>query len=409
MPTDDLNTPLGQHKPARKPKFRLAMPQILAGIFGLFGLIVVSWAIFVKDPLGGEPVAYVATNPPADAAARTAAAGDGKEHSRYDGPEPASPDARAAADAAKAAAGKAPPPPGSKVITIIDGSSGKSQEVVIPGNSSSLPAKPAADPKLQETTRHGVIPKIAADGARASTVYAQPRELPADLKGAPRIAIVIGGIGISASGTADALTKLPAPVTLAIAPYGADLQKLAERARAEKHEVLLQVPMEPFDFPDNDPGPQTLLTSLSADQNIDRLHWLMSRFEGYVGIAGYMGARFTSTEAAISPVLRDTARRGLIYLDDGASPRSVVGQIANSSNLPYAKADVVLDATPTAVEIDRALTRLEMAARENGAAIGVATAQPAAIARIADWARKVESRGFVLVPISMVAARAKSS
>ena len=72
------------------------------------------------------------------------------------------------------------------------------------------------------------------------------------------------------------------------------------RARAsEGHEVLLQAPMEPFDYPDNDPGPQTLLTSLTPEQNVDRLHWLMSRFQGYVGIAGSMGARFTASEQAL--------------------------------------------------------------------------------------------------------------
>lgn len=72
--------------------------------------------------------------------------------------------------------------------------------------------------------------------------------------------------------------------------YGADLANLAEQARAQKHGVLLQSPMAPFDFPDNDPGPQTLLTSLGADQNIDRLHWQMSRFQGYVGLISYMAA-----------------------------------------------------------------------------------------------------------------------
>jgi len=36
--------------------------------------------------------------------------------------------------------------------------------------------------------------------------------------------------------------------------------------------------MEPFEYPDNDPGPQTLLTSLTAEQNTDRLYWSMSRF-----------------------------------------------------------------------------------------------------------------------------------
>jgi hypothetical protein len=167
--------------------------------------------------------------------------------------------------------------------------------------------------------------------------------------------------------------------------------------------------MEPFDYPDNDPGPQTLLTSLTAEQNVDRLQWLMSRMQGYVGVASYMGARFTATEQALSPVLREIAKRGLIFVDGGGSTRSVASQIAGSQNLPFAKTDVVLDAVPTPAEIDRALARLEILARDNGAAVGIATAQPAAIARIAEWAKKVESRGFVLVPITMVAVKAKSS
>ena len=233
--------------------------------------------------------------------------------------------------------------------------------------------------------------------------------MPAGKTDLPHIAIIVGGLGISASGTADAFAKLPAPVTFAFAPYGADLAALAARAAAEKHEVLLQAPMEPFDYPNNDPGPQTLLTSLTPDQNIDRLHWLMSRFQGYVGVVGYMGARFTASEPALSPVLRETAKRGLIFVDDGASPRSVAGQIAGSQNLPFVKTDIVLDAVPTPVEIDHALARLEMAAREHGSAVGIANALPATIARIAAWAKAVEGRGFVLVPVSMVAAKEKSS
>ena len=144
-------------------------------------------------------------------------------------------------------------------------------------------------------------------------------------------------------------------MTFAFAPYGADVERLGARARSEGHEVLLQVPMEPFDYPDNDPGPQTLLTSLTPEQNIDRLHWLMSRFQGYVGMADSMGARFTATEPALGAVLRETAKRGLIYLDDGSSPRSVAARSPAPTISPFAKADIVLDAVPTPAEIDRAL------------------------------------------------------
>src|SRR5262249_19435261 len=131
-------------------------------------------------------------------------------------------------------------------------------------------------------------------------------------KGGPRIAIVLGGLGVSANVTRQAMEKLPGPVTLAFLPYSPDIESQVTAARAGNHEVLLQTPMEPFDYPDNDPGPQTLLTSLSADQNVDRLAWLMSRFQGYVGIVNYRGGRRPWRDARLGPVLREPARRGLI-------------------------------------------------------------------------------------------------
>ena len=78
-------------------------------------------------------------------------------------------------------------------------------------------------------------------------------------------------------------------------PYGAEVERLAALARSEGHEILLQVPMEPFNYPDNDPGPQTLLTSLTPEQNLERLYWLMSRMQGYVGLAEAMSAVPSST------------------------------------------------------------------------------------------------------------------
>jgi polysaccharide deacetylase 2 family uncharacterized protein YibQ len=111
----------------------------------------------------------------------------------------------------------------------------------------------------------------------------------------------------------------------------------------------------------------------------------------------------------MAPVLKETARRGLIYLDDGSSPRSLAGQIANANNLPFAKSEVTLDAVPTPTNIDRALARLEAKAREHGSAVGIASAVPASIERIAQWAKAAEGRGFVLVPITAVAIKPKSS
>lgn len=414
-PTDDLDRPLGT-QPRRQPKIALSvlLPRAVLGACGLFLLIFVLWAAIADNPLGGEPVVTAAVNrsegqgqagaQPGGATTAAAHIGPG----RYDGPEAG----QAAADA-PANAAAAPLPPGARTVTIIDGTSGKKQDVIISGPADAKRAP--VDSRLLETSRHGPIPKVAQDGARPADIYARPAKAAGDKAAgdgaadAPRVMLIVGGLGIGSGNTMEAIAKLPAAVTLAFAPYGSDVQDQVTRARGDNHEVLLQVPMEPFDYPDNDPGPQTLLSTLGAEQNVDRLHWLFSRFQGYVGITNFMGARFTASEAALAPVLREVARRGLIYVDDGSSPRSVASQIAGANNLPFAKADVVIDAVASPAEIDKALARLESLARSRGLAVGYASALPVAVERIAAWAKGAQGRGIALVPVSAVAAKTKSS
>ena len=76
--------------------------------------------------------------------------------------------------------------------------------------------------------------------------------------------------------------------------------------------------------------------------------------------------------------------------------------------MPFAKADISIDAVPTAVEIDRALARLETLARERGTAVGVASALPISIDRIAAWIRTLESHGIMLVPLTTAMLKSKS-
>jgi uncharacterized protein len=417
MVADDLSAPLGQEVGRRRrlPNIPVrALPMAAGGALAVFLGAFVLWAIISNDPLGGEPMVAV----PIDLHAAMAP----KKMDMAGGPDAAVPPAGGRSDAA--AGGPvtiAVPPadegqgasarPGTRTITIIDGKTGTRQDIVIPaeGRSGGGLDGQTFDQKFAEMTPQGPIPKIAADGTRPADAFAQPVKPVPGKPDAPRVALIVGGLGVSASASADAIAKLPGAVTLAFMPYSVDVDHLAGRARREGHEVLLQAPLEPFGYPDNDSGPQTLLTSLTPEQNLERLYWLMSRLHGYVGVAGAMGARFTASEQAFAPVLRETAKRGLIFVDDGANPRSVAGRIAGANNFPFAKADIILDSVPTATEIDHALGRLEMAAREHGVAVGISSALPVSIERIAKWAKGAEARGVQLVPITAVALKAKQS
>jgi polysaccharide deacetylase 2 family uncharacterized protein YibQ len=411
---DDLSAPLGQSTRKKRRRFTLPirLSHLVAGALSLFLLVVTIWAVAVDDPLGGEPIAMAATGfdtkpvgakPAEDGALQGSRAADG---ATAPGPKRIDVPAQTPMPGQGPVHIPAPAAPNGKTVTIIDGSTGQRQEVPIPASGDAPRAPP--EQRLLEVTRHGAIPRIGSDGTRPSEAYARATKLQRGKDG-PKVAIVVGGLGVSTTATKLATAKLPGAVTFAFIPYSAGVDGLVTTARAAGHEILLQAPMEPFDYPDNDPGPQTLLTTLSADQNIDRLHWLMSRFQGYVGIAGHKGARFTATEAALAPVLKETAKRGLIYLDDGSSPRSLAGQIAANNNLPFAKSEIALDAVTTPAHIDQALARLEAMSKEHGSAVGLAQALPVSIERIAQWAKAAQARGIVLVPITAIAIKPTSS
>jgi len=172
------------------------------------------------------------------------------------------------------------------------------------------------------------------------------------------------------------------------------------RARAAGHEVVLQIPMEPFDFPRNNPGPHTLLAGAGKAANSDNLTWLMSRFTGYAGVANFLGGKLTVDAKALTPVLHEIAARGLYYVDDGTSSQSLAMTLASGQALAAARADIVLDSTAEPEAIEAALARLEAIARDKGVAIGVASALPPSITIIGSFARALEARGIALVPLS---------
>jgi uncharacterized protein len=408
MTADDLTAPLNR-RPKKRSKINIPATHLIAGGLAFFLAIFVLWAIIADDPFGGEPVAVVSADMRVLAKVGPGSSSSPLTQPQQDGQGQQGHDAAPAGQGQGQGQGSAATQGNTTTITIIDGKTGERHDVVVPGPANRAVAAEvsAVDPKFIEMTPHGPVPRIAADGTRPADAFSRPVQPLPGKPDAPRIALIIGGLGVSGNATADAIAKLPEAVTLGFVPYGSDVAALANRARMSGHEILLQVPMEPFDYPDNDPGPQTLLTTLTPQQNIDRLYTVMGKIQGYVGLTNTMGARFTASEDAFSPILHETAKRGLIYVDDGSNPRSAAGRIAGAGGLPFVHADVVLDAVPTAKEIDRALDKLEMAARERSFAVGVASALPIAIDHIAAWAKSAESRGLLLVPVSAIAAKGK--
>ena len=264
-------------------------------------------------------------------------------------------------------------------------------------------APPAPLPGLSEPGPGGApLPIIAADGRRPDQAYAADFDV---VEGAPTLAIVVGGLGLSERLTVRAIEALPPEVTLSFAPYADDLQGWIDRARADGHEVLIELPMEPFDYPNNDPGPHTLLAEAGALENERRLLWLLSRASGYAGVANYLGARLGAERDAMAGVLAMLEARGLSVFHDGAGRRAVLEAAGRQAGARLAIADRVVDADPDPDAVDRRLLELEALALQNGDALGHGFAYPATVDTIALWAEALAARGYQLAPASVLMAK----
>ena len=387
---DDLDAPLGLSRPKRPLWTRVPFGIFGLALIGLIGSIVGVWLIFMRDPSGGELQAVVKLDRSKTGIAKedVAVAGAAREgEAATTHPSGGDPAQQGLAEVTAVPGKGLEPVPPRRVPEVVEGQP--------------LSTQPVA--RVAEKTRWGLLPRIAADGTRPLDVYARPT--PRRPQATPRIALVVGGLGISQTSTQEALRTLPADVTLAFAPYGASLDRWMQKARSDGHELLLQIPMEPFDYPDNDPGPQTLLVGATPDVNTERLMTLLSRLTNYVGVVNYMGARYTSDPNALGATLGELSRRGLMYVDDGSSSRSVGEAAARGAHAPFARADVVIDEVARDDAVRARLTQLEQIARTKGSAIGTASALPISLRSLQPWIQSLESRGLVLVPVSALAAQ----
>lgn len=384
---DDLGAPLGLRS-TRRQWWRQLPYGLVGGVaLGTVAAVMGVWVLLINDPTGGEPTAVVKidrTNtgiPRADVGVAAA-------------PKPANADG---SDLGAAGA------PGLSEVKPVDGG-GLEPVRPVQAAREAVEGQPLSATPVQrvaEKTRFGILPRIAADGSRPLDVYARPASRrPAS---AARVVLIVGGLGISQTGTQEALRVLGPEVTLAFAPYGSSLDRWMTRARTDGHELLLQLPMEPFDYPDNDPGPQTLLTNAGAEINAERLQWLLGRLTNYVGVVNYMGAKFTSNEAAFGATMKDIGGRGLMYVDDGSSSRSLAEPTARVTRTPFARADVVIDGVPADDMIQARLAQLEQMARAKGMAVGMATALPITLKNLERWMKTLDARGITLVPVSAAA------
>jgi uncharacterized protein len=264
----------------------------------------------------------------------------------------------------------------------------------VQGGGSPLVAAPISG--VQTSGPHGMLPTIAADGRTAFDVYRRPFT-----NSGSKVALIVGGLGLNARITERAINQLPAEITLSFVPNSENLQAWVNKARAQGHEVMIEIPMEPFDYPDNDPGPQTLMSTGDWGENARKLDYILSRTTGYFAVTNYLGGRFAGS-ANSANFMKSMKSRGIGFISDGSAPALVAG--AKSSGVKSASADRNIDIRPAAPDIMAQLGALEASAKQKGQAMGFGIGYSVTIDQIINWIGDARTRGIILAPASALAS-----
>jgi polysaccharide deacetylase 2 family uncharacterized protein YibQ len=274
--------------------------------------------------------------------------------------------------------------------------------------------KPAA-PQPQAQPAPAQMPPVSPQAAPAPQVAEVPpaskpawqrNAVPVAVTGQPMIAVVIDDMGLDRK-RSQRTVDLPGPLTLAYLAYAGDLATQTGAARAAGHELLVHVPMEPGSAT-TDPGQNALLTALSPEELARRIAWNLSQFSGSVGINNHMGSKATADREMMGTVMEALKARGMLFLDSRTSGETVAQDVALKSGIPGLRRDVFLDHDPSPIAVRAALLDVEKVAERQGFAIAIGHPKDATINALSEWLPDVQSRGFVLVPVSAIALRTQA-
>jgi len=399
--SDQFRRPLKRRTAAER--LRLLRPTALQAASTLTACLLTAaalWMVLAPWPEPSSPIIRIAmtSSDPVETATSEAAA-RAPSTDRPPSPAPAAAQLAAAEPPANAVAVDDLPTSADDAADAADTDARSEQPVVISADRLSMVAAPVKT--VSEGGPYGPLPRIGKDGRKPWQVYARPIHRQLLASAGPKVAIVLGGMGLNGELTERAIRELPGEVSLAFAPYADGLQRVVNRARANGHEVYLQLPMEPLGYPEVSPGPHTLLAAMSPQETLDNLAWFMGRFAGYVGVMNYMGAQLVANAQALAPIMAELARRGLVFLDDGSFARSQAEDVGRSAGMAVKRAHVMIDGDATEQATQQALQRLEAQAAREGLAVGVGSGLPSTINAVAGWAAAAKTRGVVLVPVSV--------
>ncbi|MBX9805823.1 MAG: divergent polysaccharide deacetylase family protein [Alphaproteobacteria bacterium] len=215
----------------------------------------------------------------------------------------------------------------------------------------------------------------------------------------PTVTIILTDLGLNKNLTDQVLTTLQGPFILAFNPNSPNLHEQLTSATRLGFSVLIALPMEPYNYPNVDPGPLTLLTGVKAEQNIEKTKAILDHTPKGTGVIGLLGSRFTISKTDLDPVLQEIKRQGRIFIDPNTTPHTQVQETCESLQMPYQQVDLTLPLTTSSDQVDEFLKKIIQNSKENDNILISVPAIPEIVNVLPAWVDTLNENGIELEPM----------
>jgi hypothetical protein len=219
--------------------------------------------------------------------------------------------------------------------------------------------------------------------------------------GGPRMAIIIDDLGWDLE-TAQALLTFEVPLSFAVLPNTPYRAVIAQEAQRRGRDVLLHLPMEPYNYPDVDPGQPALLSTMNAKELAAQIGAALQALPTAIGVNNHMGSRLTENREVMQSVMQQMKYHNLFFLDSRTTPNSLAYQVAREMGVPTAQRQVFLDNELDTTKIQQQLRHLATLAHARGSAIGIGHPYPETVRALRTFLPTLRQDGIEIVPVSQL-------
>jgi len=234
-----------------------------------------------------------------------------------------------------------------------------------------IQSSPAAKPKgTVDDTLAKIPPYESIPGKKPSRRLPPTHPKPPSTLSLPKVAIILDDLGYNRQ-IAKRFLEMDAEFTFSILPHTTYTKSIARHALKQGRQVMLHLPMEPLEYPQNDPGPGTLMTHMAPDELIEQLKKNLAAVPGVKGVNNHMGSKMTTDSARMYQVFSVLKQQGLFFIDSRSTAETLGKSSARLFKVPFAERDVFIDHVHKPEFIRKQIKRLIQTAKKNGKAIGI--------------------------------------